>query len=393
MLTTGEKILPSHWDFEAKRAIVKYNKLEYPAINDWLDKMEMAAKDYIRNCKFQGYIPLATELKSHLEQKFNLNPKPIAVAPKVVPVTLLNFINKYIINEVNNKSEGTIFVYKTCRKHLVEFITLLGKKDVDFNEIDEDFYNGFIRHLNSLNFAKNTVGKQIKVLKTFLNAATDRGINQNFFFKSKLFKKPLEDVDKIYLNEQEIQNIYALDLSGEGSIEVVRDLFVIACYTGFRFSDFSTLTKEHISDNYITKTTLKTRAKVIIPIHPIVREILKKYGNDIPRSYTNAYVNGLLKDIAERAKIDTDVEIVKTIAGKTVRNTYKKWELVSTHAGRRSFATNSYLAGLPAISIMKLTSHKSEAVFLKYICVSELENAEHIQGHEFFNPTNFTTAA
>ena len=328
-----------------------------------------------------------------MEQKFNLNPKPVVIVPKIVPVTLLAFINKYIINEVNNKSEGTIFVYKTCRKHLIEFITLLGKKDVDFNEIDEDFYNGFIQHLNSLNFAKNTVGKQIKVLKTFLNAATDRGINKNFFFKSKLFKKPLEDVDKIYLTEQEIQRIYSLDLNKEGSIEVVRDLFIIACYTGFRFSDFSTLTKEHISDNYITKTTLKTRAKVIIPIHPVVREILKKYDNDIPKSYTNAYVNGLLKDIAERAKINTDVEIIKTIAGKMVRNVYKKWELVSTHAGRRSFATNCYLAGVPAISIMKLTSHKSEAVFLKYVCVSELENAELIQGHEFFNPVTFNQVA
>ena len=393
MLTTGEKILPAHWDFGAKRAVVKYNKLEYPAVNDWLDKMEMAAKDYVRSCKFQGYIPTAAELKGHLEQKFNLNPKPVVIVPKIVPVTLLAFINKYIINEVNNKSEGTIFVYKTCRKHLIEFITLLGKKDVDFNEIDEDFYNGFIQHLNSLNFAKNTVGKQIKVLKTFLNAATERGINKNFFFKSKLFKKPLEDVDKIYLTEQEIQRIYSLDLNKEGSIEVVRDLFIIACYTGFRFSDFSTLTKEHISDNYITKTTLKTRAKVIIPIHPVVREILKKYDNDIPKSYTNAYVNGLLKDIAERAKINTDVEIIKTIAGKMVRNVYKKWELVSTHAGRRSFATNCYLAGVPAISIMKLTSHKSEAVFLKYVCVSELENAELIQGHEFFNPVTFNQVA
>ena len=393
MLTTGEKILPAHWDFKAKRAVVKFNRLEYPAVNDWLDKMEMAAKDYIRNCKFQSYTPTANELKGHLEKKFNLNSKPVVVVPKIAPVTLLAFINKFIINEVNNKTEGTIFVYKTCRKHLIEFITLLGKKDVDFNEIDEDFYNGFISHLNNLNFAKNTVGKQIKVLKTFLNAATDRGINQNLFFKSKLFKKPIEDVDKIYLTESEIHRINSLDLQNEKSLDVVRDLFIIACYTGFRFSDFSTLTKEHISDNYITKTTLKTRAKVIIPIHPIVREILKKYDNEIPRSYTNAHVNELLKVIAERAKINTDIEIIKTIAGKTVKNSYKKWELVTTHAGRRSFATNSYLAGLPAISIMKLTSHKSEAVFLKYICVSELENAELIQGHEFFNPQTFNKVA
>lgn len=393
MLTTGEKILPEHWDSTTKRAIVKYNRIEYASINDWLSKMEMAAKDYFRSCKFEGFIPTAAQLKSHLEQKFNLNPKPPVSIPKTVPVTVLSYVDRFITNEVNNKSEGTIYVYNTCKRHLIGFINFLGKKDIGFDEITEEFYNGFIQYLNSLNFARNTVGKQIKVLKTFLNAATDRGINTNLFFKSKLFKKPLEDVDKIALSETEIQSIYSLDLSGEGSIEAVRDLFVIACYTGFRFSDFSTLTREHISENFITKTTLKTKAKVIIPIHPIVREILIKYDNDIPHAYTNAHANSLLKDIAKRAKINTDVEIIKTIAGKTVRNVYKKWELVSTHAGRRSFATNSYLAGVPAISIMKMTSHKSESVFLQYIRVSELENAELIQGHAFFNANTFNQVA
>lgn len=389
MLTTGEKILPEHWNPNTKRAIIKYNRLEYSAINDWLSKMEMAAKDYFRSCKFEGFIPTASQLKMHLEQKFNLNPKRPVVISKILPITVLSYIDKFITNEENNKSEGTIFVYKTCKRHLTGFLNFLGKKDINFEEIDEDFYTGFIQYLNNMNFARNTVGKQIKVLKTFLNAATERGINTNMFFKSKLFKKPIEDVDKIALSETEIQSIYSLNLSGEGSIEAVRDLFVVACYTGFRFSDFSTLTREHISENFITKTTLKTKAKVIIPIHPIVRDILKKYENNIPSAYTNAHANRLLKEIAKRAKINTDIEIIKTVAGKTVRNVYKKWELVSTHAGRRSFATNSYLAGVPAISIMKMTSHKSESVFLQYIRVSELENAEMIQGHAFFNTNIF----
>lgn len=234
MLTTSEKILPEHWDSKTKRAIVKYNRLEYNAINDWLSKMEMAAKDYFRSCKFEGFIPTAIQLKSHLEQKFNLNPKPPVIIPKAIPVTVLSYIDKFITNEINNKSEGTIYVYNTCKRHLTGFINFLDKKDIGFEEIDEEFYNGFIQYLNGLNFARNTVGKQIKVLKTFLNAATDRGINNNLFFKSKLFKKPIEDVDKIALSEAEIQRIYSLELNGEGSIEAVRDLFVIACYCRFR---------------------------------------------------------------------------------------------------------------------------------------------------------------
>lgn len=393
MLTTSERILPAHWDFINKRALVKYNKFEYPLINDWLDKMEMSAKDYFRNCKFQGQIPSAAEIKAHLEEKFKLNVKPEIITPKVAPLTVLGFIDKFIQNSKTDKSEGTIKVYNTGRKHLVDFIKLQGKIDIGFDYIDEDFYNHFVQHLNSIGFAKNTVGKQIKVLKTFLNAGTERGINKNMFYKCKIFRRVSEDVDKIYLMDSEIQRIYGLDLSDNKSLESTRDLFVIACYTGLRFSDFSTLRKEHISENYITKTTMKTRAKVIVPLHPIVREILKRNGNDIPKAYTNAHANSHLKEIAQMANLNTDVEIVKTIGGKIVKQLFKKWELVTTHTGRRSFATNCYLAGLPAISIMKLTSHKSEAVFLKYICVSELENAEHIQGHAFFNTSNFKEVA
>jgi len=393
MLTAGEKISPAHWDFETKRAVVKFNRLEYPLINDWLDKMEMAAKDFYRNSKLQGLTPTAASIKEFLEEKFNLNPKQRVEVKKPVKLSLLGFINKFIETETNNKLDGTIKVYKTSKKHLINFATLHGKSEIQFDEIDADFYDNYIQYLNALNMAKNTVGKQIKVLKTFLNAATDRGINTNQFFKSKMFKKPTEEVDKIFLTDDEIKRISALDLFEKGSIEVTRDLFIIACYTGFRFSDFTTLKKEHIDDNYIVKKTLKTKAKVIIPIHPVVRAILEKYNYELPHCIANTHANSQLKEIAEMAKIDTDVEVIKTIGGKYERNLYKKWQLVCTHTGRRSFATNAYLAGVPSISIMMITGHATESVFMQYISIDELANAEHIQSHAFFNTINFIKAA
>ena len=148
-----------------------------------------------------------------------------------------------------------------------------------------------------------------------------------------------------------------------------------------------------IDDKFITKKTLKTKAKVVIPIHTVVKRILEKYNYELPHCIANTHANGQLKEIAERAKIDTDIEVIKTIGGKFDRKVYKKWELVCTHTGRRSFATNSFLAGVPAISIMMITGHATESVFMKYISIDELANAEHIQSHAFFNAENFTPAA
>ena len=391
MLTAGEKILPDHWDFEAKRAILKFNRSEYSMLNDWLDKIEMAAKDFYRTTRLQGQIPTAALIKEYLEGKFNLNPKPKVEIIKPVKLGLFGFIDKFILT--SDKVIGTIQVYRTSKKHLMNFASITGKKEIEFEDIDADFYGNYIQYLNALNLAKNSVGKQIKVLKTFLNSATDRGINTNQFFRTKFFKKPTEEVDKIFLTDDEIQRIYKLDLSGQGSIEAVRDLFIIACYTGFRFSDFSTLEQSHITDSYITKKTLKTKTKVIIPIHPVVREILEKYNYILPKCIANTHANSHLKTIAEMAKINTEIEVIKTIGGKFERNVYKKWELVCTHTGRRSFATNAYLAGVPAISIMMITGHATESVFMKYISIDELANAEHIQSHAFFNTSNFIKAA
>jgi integrase len=392
MLTCGERILPVHWDFENKRAIVKYNRLEYPSINDWLDKIEMAAKDHFRDCRLQGVFPTAANIKAHLESKFNLNPKPVIENQPTQPM-LIEFVDKFIANETGKKARGSIQAYNTCRKHLAGYCAFYNKKDLHFDEINADFYDSYISYLNSLNFAKNTVGKQVKTLKVFLNSSVDRGINTNQFFKSKMFKKPTEEVDKIYITDEEIERIYKLNLGGEGSLETTRDLFIIACYTGFRFSDFSTLTKEHINDNYIIKKTLKTKTKVVIPIHPVVREILEKYQYTFPQSLTNAYANNRLKSIAKRAKLNDDIEIIKTIGGKPFRKVYKKWQLVCTHTARRSFATNAYLAGVPTISIMYITGHATESVFMQYISIDELKNAEHIQSHAFFNAKNFIPAA
>ena len=64
---------------------------------------------------------------------------------------------------------------------------------------------------------------------------------------------------------------------------------------------------------------------------------------------------------------------------------YKKYELVSTHTARRSGATNMYIAVIPTLAIMKITGHKTEKAFLKYIKISEEENAEMLAKHCFFN--------
>jgi integrase len=96
-------------------------------------------------------------------------------------------------------------------------------------------------------------------------------------------------------------------------------------------------------------------------------------------------MNKYLKEIGEDAKIKGKIQVTITKGGEVKKDTYNKFKLISTHTARRSFASNCYLAGIPAITIMKITGHKTESSFLRYIRISQEENANKLLDHPFFN--------
>jgi len=176
-----------------------------------------------------------------------------------------------------------------------------------------------------------------------------------------------------------------LDLKNDKQLEGVRDLFIIGCFTGLRFSDLSELKKENIIDgNKIKIKTNKANEIVIIPLHRYVREIIRKYNGEIPKALSNPKMNLNLKHLGTLAKINDLAEVSITKGGKLVKNTVKKSSLICTHTARRSFATNLYLKGIPSITIMKITGHQTEKSFLRYISISQEENANKLLDHPFF---------
>jgi integrase len=225
-----------------------------------------------------------------------------------------------------------------------------------------------------------------------LNAATDAGVNKTFGFKSSRFKVVSEESDSIYLTEKELNDIYSFDFSENKRLEKVRDLFIVGSWTGLRFSDFTKLSEDHIKEDFLEIETQKTGEKVVIPIHSIVKDIFKKYKNEIglclPQPISNAKMNEYLKEIgkeitAKNKDISLNQDVITTITrgGKKVSTRDKKYDLITTHTARRSFASNLFLDGVPALTIMKITGHKTERAFLKYIKITLNENAKILQMH------------
>lgn len=123
---------------------------------------------------------------------------------------------------------------------------------------------------------------------------------------------------------------------------------------------------------------------MVIPLHPIVVEVLQKYQGNIPNSISNQKMNLYVKEIAEAAEINQPIVRSITRGNKREETIQYKHQMISSHTARRSFATNAYLGGVPTISIMKITGHRTEKAFMKYIKISQQENADKLAAHSFF---------
>jgi integrase len=113
----------------------------------------------------------------------------------------------------------------------------------------------------------------------------------------------------------------------------------MACYTGQRHSGWNQIRKGNIiKENGINILRIKQqkgKKTVHLPIHPVVKSVLDKYGDAPPKVITNQKFNEALKIIGEKAKLGTI-----SVGGKIV----EKKDEISTHTARRSFATNAYLS-------------------------------------------------
>ena len=186
--------------------------------------------------------------------------------------------------------------------------------------------------------------------------------------------------DTIYLTPTEIKEISNLDLKINLKLDRVRDMFIIGCYTGLRFSDIINIKPEHINDGMIEITQVKTKEKVAIPMTKEVERLLSKYNNSLHK-ISNQKFDDYLYDVVTKCE-GLEIEVTKkTIqGGKQIVIKKPKYEFVTSHTARRSFATNEYMAkGLSVHDIMSITGHKTEKSFYKYIRQTPKENAERVK--------------
>lgn len=387
--STGQKIAPKFWNDEKQRAKETKQFPEYPEFNAYLNKLEGQVQSIYRRHLNDGKPLDLDTFKTEME---------VASGKKSLSqITLFSFIENFIAERATvaqtsgkNYSPGIIKIYKNAYKHLKAFAEKGRRKGLDFADIDLEFYQDFTQFLFSPpnSFTANNAGKIIKTLKTFLHEATERGFNDNHAFRSKKFRVMTEEVPNAYLTVDELNKLFLLDLSEHKRLEKVRDLFLVGCFTGLRFSDFTTIRPEYIRTidgvEIIDIQTQKTGQKVSIPLHPIVKAIFKRYNGVPPKAMSNQKLNKYLKELCQLAELVEPTVLTKTKGGKRVQEVWRKSDLITTHTARRSFATNAFKMGVPPLSIMLITGHRTEKSFMRYIKIQREENAVLMAQNPFF---------
>ena len=382
-ISTGFSIPLKYWNAKTQRVKETQAFPHARQINERLNGLASKTHDLFYDYAAKGFVPTIEQFKkdwlaltTHVQEE----------APELLP-----FIQEFIEERrAMNRPKGTIQNYSNCLKHL-EAYQKARNKALTFANIGQQFLADFTAHLFVQGLADSFVHKLISALKSFVREADRRGIYSDCpLLKAKLEVQKRE-ADSVYLNEAELRLLANMKL--DTRLANVRDLFLVGCLTGLRFSDYTQIKPENIQPQEhlgktvecLVMTTKKTKQKVILPLtNPVLRGILERHGWKAPKPISAQKFNDYVKELCREAGLTQAIEINEYRAGRQEKRTLQKWELISSHTARRSFASNAFKAGLPPADIMKFTGHTTVVSFMKYIKVSGEETAVYLSEHEFF---------
>lgn len=354
----------------------------------------------LKDEKSQDYVPQGSQSPKPSKKIYS---RATTIPQK--PTELLQFKIKEMESGTNRNngrkfSQSTIQQWKNFHRLLCRYEQNYGA--IDFREINTAFWDRFKQFCEDEGLMHKSTNKYLAVFRALISYAQANGIEVSETALQSYHKVPIFDDDskaKTYLNEQELQALYEMKLSGMK--ERVRDIFMLGCYLGQRVSDYNNLTKSDFTttrrgNRVVSFTQEKTNNAVVVPIiYDDVYSIAEKYNYNFPRlshSVINRYIKRILADLSttlpslrqtlrtaitlkeQQAEARGTMHFERDAKGYVVKPRY---EMVSTHTARRSCITNLYLSNRFTISqLMSISGHKSEKAFNEYICCSSEEIAD-----------------
>lgn len=362
---TGERIdakyyTPEYW--KMSKEPIKKTAPSAEKINRNLRSLKLHLENIHSDAKALGTIPDVEFFRAKLNEllKGEASKKEI---------TLQDAFVTYLEKTKASKAYNTFTNTQTMVNH---FNKSLGNKKLKFSQLDSKVVDIFRSYLIGKGHLNNTVVKNLRVFRRFVNWCKEESQNyiDNF---SVAVPEHENEIDVIFLNHDEVLTLYKLQLD-KPALERVRDCFVFGCFTAARFGDIAKLKKSDVEDSLIRFRIEKAGRTVshTVPLAPIAKAILNKY-RDLPGEralpvISNQKANDALKIICKKAGFDAVVTVAEKAGnGRISEIQYKKFELITCHTSRKSFITIAMMLGMTESTIKSITGHsKNSRAFYRY---------------------------
>lgn len=352
IMSTERTINPAFWD--KPRELPTRNYKDYALLKAHLSNIEDTVRTVYQEM-IREAIPSKAALSNEIRKRLNVDHA----------LSFNSFAENWIASRKRDLADKTYWNIKNTIKIVYEF-----NPKLTFDMITTTTMRQFrLFLLDKRKFGQNTASRIQAIFRQIINEATEEGLNKNFAYKTR--KETIGEVEttQVYLTEKELDLLWNLkNLTPLG--QVVRDRFLVACYTGVRFSDISKINKSNFRRDksywYFMITPMKTEYTCTIPAHPRVLEIMER-NNWHLREVINDEFNSVIKTLCKKAGIDSPVEVITYPSGIIHREVKPKYSMVVTHTGRRTLICNLYLSGVPVETIMKISGHRTHKSFMKYL--------------------------
>lgn len=377
--STGRQVAADQWN--PKRQEVRRSPgVEYQAINTALAGLVSHAEKVVNEYQGAGRISELTPLRLRVELDAFWQG-----ASMQAERSLFGFFEQIVQERKESRSAATAESYQYALMRLRSYVDAR-RMALDFQDVDIDFLSAWVAWMRADGLGPNSVSLYVSRLKTVMAEALDRNLHTNNAFRSRRFTAETEETENVYLTESEVQALAEVKLPA-GNLAQARDLFLISCYTALRFSDVGKVNADALvrQDGVellkieMEKRKGKRGGVVYIPVSPELRAVLDRYGWQLPEMGWPAVMNIRIRECCRRAGICSPVPGKKKSGKMRVLSTVEKWQVVSWHTARRTFATNNYLramaAGQSIRPIMEIGGWSKESTFLGYVKSSRLVSA------------------
>ena len=333
-------------------------------LNEFQNKVDRFYREFRRvNESNPTKEDIVTYLKSDSKLEDYFKPKNTILMIPMIWKTIKERMNGEELNNGKRFERGTIDNYESLIREFERFQKYRRKGITNVEIVTREFILSFENYLtNVMNLKLNTVGDRLKNLKTFINLYTKRGILPHNPFIKYSIKIPKEPSTSIALDKDELQDMYDLDLSENPQRELIRDQFLVLCWTGLRISDFAQFNSfERGKEKIITLHNEKTDSEIHIPIFPMAERILDKYNGRFPKMVNEQTMNEEIKEIGKMVPgLNRSIQIKYTKGGVVVKETLKRYQLLVLHCARRTLVTKLVVElGIDLKTVSLISGHRS----------------------------------